>query len=1327
YKGLRAFLEADALDFFGRERLTERLVRRLAEQDPAARFLAVVGPSGSGKSSVVRAGLVPALRRGALPGSDRWYVIDMLPGPHPLRELESALLGVAVEPPPSLMEDLERDELGLVRAVDRVLPDPDAELLIVLDQLEEVFTLVEDDAERSHVLDSLRAAALEPGSRVRIVTTLRADFFDAPLSVRGFGELLAARTEAITPMSPEELERAIVAPADRAGLVVEPRLFAAMIADVADRPGALPLLQYALTELAERAETGVLSLDVYRAIGGVSGALARRAEQLYEAMNETAHEACRQLFLRLVTLGEGSEDTRRRVRRSELLPLADARAMEGVIESFGRHRLLSFDRDPVTREPTIEVAHEALLAAWMRLRGWIDEGRDDIRAQRQLATAAAEWEIGERDPSFLLRGARLEQTAAWIGESTLALSDADRGFVDASLHQREEELEAARRRQEHERSLERRSVQRLRALVALGVAAALVASTLTAIAVRQRSSARRDARVATSRELASAAEANLEIDPERSIMLALQAVETTREDGTMVPDAVQALHDAIGADREIFTLRDLSTANVAWSPDGRLLATGGTAGGKEAIDVLIWDAATGEKLLTLIGHTTDILFVAFSPDSKRLVTTAGSGDQRTIVWNTATGEQELVIDGGRGLLAGARFSPDGGRLVTAETTAESPDVSHSTIRVFDAANGNEIMRTVVDMNVFPPPLFSPDGNRIAVAGDSIVILDAMTGRVATHIDPSAGTTDLVFSPDGTHLATTNDQLANVWDLSAGRSEITDPELRLVGQTGLAGIDWSADGRFLATGSNDGTARIWDATSGLQILRLAGHTSGLGLISFSPDGTELLTGGGDGTARVWDITPTGTAEAFGASEPFGISSVSYTPDGSAILTSGFIGRGWLWDATSGTRLRGFAGMCCGAAYGAEGTQIATLNYLPHHDVLETRDASTGERIQAMQLDGLVNSLAFSPDGSSVAAALDDGHAEIFDASTGEPRISDLGDPAGPLDRMAAVAFSPDGTMLAGISGLATLYLWDATSGEETFRVQAHTGEAMAVTFNPDGKTIATGGLDGAALWDLGGHRIRSFAATGRIGAVAFSPDGTELATGGDDGMARIWSVASGRQVVVLSGNTDAVLSLAFSPDGTRLATGSIDATLRVFVLPVNELVTIARSRLTRGLSEAECAQYLHLTPCPASVRTVPPPTGSTIPDAVGPEGAFRVDVAPSDLSVPPFSKDDVEFNAGTYTWYLMGDAWRYHQDGPNGFRDEWSGTYDVSGDRITFTIAEGDPNCLGATWTARWSMQDASTLSFSDASGTSPSACGPERRMDAWVQAVLGTHPWQRVS
>ncbi|HET7236898.1 MAG TPA: extracellular solute-binding protein, partial [Actinomycetota bacterium] len=547
YKGLRAFLEADAADFYGREAVTERLIRGLAEDEPAARFLAVVGPSGSGKSSVVRAGLVPALRRGAIPGSERWFVIDVVPGRRPFREIETALLGIAVDPPPSLLDELEGDELGLVHAVDRVMPDPSAELLIVLDQLEEVFTLVDDDAERAHLLASLRAAVLEPGSRVRVVTTLRADFYDAPLSVPGFGDLLAARTEAITPMSPGELERAIVAPADAAGLVVEPRLLAEMIADVADRPGALPLLQYALTELAERAEDGILTLEAYRRIGRVSGALAKRAGQLYDAMNETARDACRHLFLRLITLGEGTEDTRRRVRRSELLTLADPTAMDGVIETFGRHRLLSFDRDPDTREPTVEIAHEALLREWTRLRDWIDASRDDLRLRARIFAAATEWTEAGRSHDHLLIGARLAQVEeATARPDPIRLSDTERDYVDASRARRDAEVAAERIRSDRELALERRARTRLRGLVAVLTVAFLLAASLTVVSVSRSRDAERRGDESTIAALTSASLSNLNTDPELSALLALHAVSLSASLDQPVPtETVESLHWAM--------------------------------------------------------------------------------------------------------------------------------------------------------------------------------------------------------------------------------------------------------------------------------------------------------------------------------------------------------------------------------------------------------------------------------------------------------------------------------------------------------------------------------------------------------------------------------------------------------------------------------------------------------------------------------------------------------------------------------------------------------------------------------------------------------------
>ncbi len=319
YKGLRAFQEADASDFFGREALTGHLLARMAEKSEFERFLAVVGPSGGGKSSVVRAGLIPALRRGALPGSQRWFVVEMIPGTNPLQELESALLRVAVNRPANLLERLREDDQGLLHAVQRLLPGgAETELVLVIDQFEEVFTLLEDEAARTHFLNSLRAAVTDPRSRLRLIITLRADFYDRPLLYSSLSEMVRQRTEVVVPLAPEELQHAIAGPARRVGLFLEPDLVAAIIHDVGEQPGALPLLQYALTELFERRKGRTLTLEAYHASGGVLGALARRADEIYTELNAAEQEAARQLFLRLVTLGEGTEDTRRRVHLSEI-------------------------------------------------------------------------------------------------------------------------------------------------------------------------------------------------------------------------------------------------------------------------------------------------------------------------------------------------------------------------------------------------------------------------------------------------------------------------------------------------------------------------------------------------------------------------------------------------------------------------------------------------------------------------------------------------------------------------------------------------------------------------------------------------------------------------------------------------------------------------------------------------------------------------------------------------------------------------------------------------------------------------------------------------
>ena len=475
YKGLRSFDAVDADDFHGRERLVERLIGRLGNPGMRGRFIALVGPSGSGKSSVVRAGLLPALRHWAVPLSGSWFTIEMTPAPHPFEALEEALLGVAVNPPASLLEQLE-GEHGLQRALRRVLPNDGSQLLLVIDQFEELFTQVDrETAER--FINALVSAVTDEHGRLRVVVTLRADFYDRPLRYSGLGELLRDGSEVITPMTPEELERAVVGPVEPLGVTFEPALVAELVRDVVDRPGALPLLQYALTELFDERQGRTITLDSYRELGGVSGALARRAEALLAGLGDTSHSVTRPVFLRLVTLGEGTGDTRRRVLQSELEQLSVDRAMLGaVLDTFGRHRLLSFDRDPVTRSPTVEISHEALITEWGRLREWIDGARHDVRNQRRLADFMTEWTASDHADEYLLRGGRLDQLHGWATTTTLPLSEPEQAFLDASVADRERANETERERRQHEVDVEQRSRRRSRQLTAVGLVAVLVAA-----------------------------------------------------------------------------------------------------------------------------------------------------------------------------------------------------------------------------------------------------------------------------------------------------------------------------------------------------------------------------------------------------------------------------------------------------------------------------------------------------------------------------------------------------------------------------------------------------------------------------------------------------------------------------------------------------------------------------------------------------------------------------------------------------------------------------------------------------------------------------------
>jgi WD40 repeat protein/DNA-binding SARP family transcriptional activator len=1195
YKGLRAFNESDARDFFGRGELTRRLVARLAERGPGSRFLAVVGPSGAGKSSVVRAGLVPAIREGALGNRKDVFVAEMLPGAHPMDELEAALLRVAVRPVSRLRDRLEWGSRGLLEAVDLVAP-PEAEVVLLVDQFEEAFTLTVDEWEREVFLESLRVAIADPDSRLRVVVTLRADFYDRPLIYPRFGELLAGRTEAVPPLTPDQLEQAIRGPAEGIGVRPDPGLVAEMIADVAHQPGALPLLQYALTELFERRDDDRLTLAAYGEIGGIAGALSARAERIYESTEPRGRRATKQVFLRLVTLGEGRQDTRRRVLRSELDALdLDQDAIERAVDTFGRHRLLTFDREPSTREPTVEIAHEALLGAWGRLRGWIDDAREDLRQERGLARAAAEWRGSEGDPSFLARGARLGQVEAWAGTTDLAIGRPERAYLKASIDHRDHERAEEERRRDREDRIERRSARRLRGLVAVFAAAALVAGTLTVVARDQRGKAQREARIASARELAAASVANLDVDPELGILLAIEAVQTTRSvDGTVLREAEEALHRAVVASRLDLEVPGLGGL-LAWSSRGVFV----TEGPEDSGLIDIRDSETGEPVRSFPGHNADVTDVAFSPDGSKLATTGKDGALN--VWDPSTGRLLSTLQE-RGEASGPSFNADGS-LVSAAWI----DGDLGLVQVLDLTS-HEVVAAIPTS--FPiDTALSPDGRQVAVANlwdaeEVGTVFDVNTGDPAFHL---AGPNccgypafhAVAWSPNGLSIAGTSEGAARVWDANTGTLQHT-----LLGHSGsVFDVAWSPDSSRLVTGGSDGTAKVWEIGPDgvLERWSLSGQESQSGIVgvAFSPDGNRVMAGdAGISAVKVWDLGWNGDAEWANLDAP-GAPGAEFMPDGRRVVTAAWVGGPsptkspkalTIWDPRSGRPPATIGPPSDTFHFNAfdvspDGSRVALgggsmLRDPGGRSAGRAWDTSTGEELWRFGDIRDINEISYSPDGEYAATADWAGITKIVDRSGQVIRVLGTRDNFDFSD----VAFSPDGRLVATgewSGSTDRVRVWDWRRRAVVLSVAAE-GPYAQVDFDPNGPRVVVSGSDALAeIWDVPSReRVAVLAGPpGGVNDLVFSPDGTRIAVASVDGLVRLFDADTGAQQLSLRGSGCEVRGVAFSPDGTKLASSSWCDGVRIWALDIDDLLGIARHEAGRTITDAECRQYLHMDRCP----------------------------------------------------------------------------------------------------------------------------------------------------
>jgi WD40 repeat protein/DNA-binding XRE family transcriptional regulator len=1173
YKGLRAFHEADAPDFFGREALSQRLRARLDEPTELARFLAVVGPSGSGKSSVVRAGLVPALRHQSLPGGLNPVMVDMIPGSRPLEELEAALLRVAINPPSSLMEQLQADERGLARAVKRVLPGDDhTQLVLVIDQFEELFTLVEDEKARADFLDSLFSAVTDPRSRLWVVITLRADFYDRPLLYLPSSELLGRRTEVVGPLTPHEMYEAIAGPAERVGLELERDLAATIMQDVAEQPGTLPLLQYTLTELYERREGRLLTVAAYRASGGVFGSLALRAESLYRGLTEPEQAAARQLFLRLVTLGEGIEDTRRRVLMSELISVAEAGAkredgeakqgdgaLHRVLDLFGRYRMLTFDRNPLTREPTVEVAHEALLRSWGRLRDWLDESRESLHVQRRLMTSAAEWQASGKQPSYLASGSRLAQfegLATHAADSGgVALTVEERAYLAASQEDERRQEKKEQERQTRESVLQKRAASRLRYLASGLAIFLIVAALLTVLALSRQAEAQANLTRAEAQSLAAAA-SNLVQTNGSAELIALLALRSIGTQYSPQGDAALEAAATLEYPRQNYVGQTAQINRVSVSRDGRYVLSAAFEG-----RLMLWDATTGEKLHELVGHQISANG-GFTPDGRYVVSW---GKDKTIrVWDVETGEelrQYPIPMPDADTTWGGAVSPDGKRVLISS--------SDKVLREFDVQTGKLLFQFPTPEDTSLGISYSPDGRFIFVGGKDKIgrLWDAQTGL---QVQAFTGHTEQIyraaFSPDGKYVLTgSSDKTARLWDVQTGQQVHV-----FSGHTdAVFGVAYSPDGKFVLTGGagDDRTAILWDAQSGQEVRRFKRRTSEVTSVAYSPDGKYVLTGGSDGTLVAWNVRPnTGLPQLVGHTGA--VASVEVSRDGKYVLTGSRDKTARLWEVQTGEELRQYLGhtnQVRRAAFSPNGTYILTASDDGTARLWDTQTAR-----QVLTFTGHMSTIydaIFSPDGKYALTGSNDFTARLWDVRTGQ-QVHLL---ASHTNQVLSVAISAGGEYALTGSLDTTARLWDLQTGKEVRQYTGNSGGAGTVGFLPDGKHVFIGSQTGTIrILDMKtGEVIRQFLGTyGR-----FSPDGKYALTSATDNTARLWDAATGAELRRFSDPAGAVNGVTFSHDSKYVLTANTaDTKVRLWNTDYHDTIRYLCETLLRDFTDAERAQF-----------------------------------------------------------------------------------------------------------------------------------------------------------
>jgi len=1191
FRGLDVFEYEHADLFFGRARAIATTRQRLEQQAAAGTaFLLIYGMSGAGKSSLVRAGLLPAITRpGAVEGIDLWRYCVIRPseGPDPVTALVHGLLsetalpelaqeGTATELVELFQETPQRALTPIRAALGRAAETgaasaPPARLVVAIDQMEELFTAEHiDEGMREGFVQLL--AVLSGSGVVWVIGTIRADFFHRCAEIPGLSELKdgLGSYELLPPTGPD-IAQIIREPARAAGLRFEEdqkegRLEDVLLQAAARDPASLPLLEFMLDALYEAGKARrLLTFAAYRALGGLEGAIAQRADAVTGALSPEVQDALPAVLRALTTMRLRDQTvTARPVTRAEV---AATPAQGELVDALVAARLLVSD-ESAEGDAVVRIAHEALLSHWPRAREIINANREFLGTRARVLADTGRWLADERNPELLLPpGKRLAEAEEMLQARREELDGNLRGYVEVSVAT--------------VRSAEQRKLRRLQLFAGAMAGLAILAGVGGYLGFTGQQAAERQAKVAevqaqaatAARDDALAAKTDAlrgrslflaDLSRQQTdvgnttagILLALEALpkEMDDPDRPYLVETETSLYRALFAHLAIAVLRGHTSplTSIAFNAAGDQFVTSSFD-----LTARLWDANTGEHLAVLRGHEDTVAHAAFSPDNSRIVT--ASWDHTARLWDATSGAEIAILRGHESAVLKAAFSPDNSRIVTVSLDR--------TARLWDATSGAEIAVLRGHEDAVVDVAFSPDGKLVATASEdgTARLWDAAEGTQSAVLRHSDRVRTVAFSPRGDRVVTaSNDGTARLWDTANGAQVGV-----LEGHGDLVSFaTFSPDGSRVVTASYDKTARVWDATRGVQIAVLTGgettiprggfeaDVTSLVSAAFSPDGSRVVSALFDNVALLWNAD-SGIQAGVLAGHDGPVTSAAFSADGRRLVTASWDGTARLWDAADGiqiTTLRGHEKAVLHAAFSRDGQRVVTASVDNSARIWDT--ASGAEIVALHGHDETVVHAAFSADGARVVTASADDTARVWDAASGD-EIAVLSGHEGDVRH---AVFSPDGMMVATTSRDATARLWDAGSGAEITVLRGHEGEIRRVAFSPDGERVATASVDGTArIWDVAsGAEVRVLRGhDGEVRQVAFSPSGDRVVTASVDRTARIWDVVDGTEVAILRGHSAPVLQVAFSPDGGRIVTASRDRTARIWDAASGAELTVLR--------------------------------------------------------------------------------------------------------------------------------------------------------------------------